>query len=221
MSGSPVLVLGVLAGALQAAGYTLYLRYALRAETTPNPTSWLMFAYGTALVLLLEGTVGGPWPVLLLPAICAVSSIAVAALSFRQGATLRNLDRADLIAFGLDVSLTVAYLTAWSAQAGGFVDPASFGLVNGLLLAGAAGTSITSFAPILRSTYHAPEHERPWPWVVWSMAYGALGLATLLSNAPVTLLIYPGINLVLHALVAVLSVRRRVVWSMPAAGWFR
>lgn len=221
MTGSLVPLLGLVAGALQAAGYGLYLRHALRAETRPNPASWLMFAYGTGLVVLLEGVSGGAWPVLLLPAICAVSSIVVAAQSLRHGANLRDLDRADLIAFGLDVAITVAYLATWTAQARGLVDPRSFGAVNGLLLAGAAGTSITSFVPILRSTYRAPEYERPGPWIIWTGAYGTLGLVTLLSSASVILLIYPGINLLLHALVAALSVRRSVGTPVVPARWLR
>ncbi|MDR6624854.1 hypothetical protein [Caulobacter segnis] len=210
MELSPAALTGLLAGALQAAGYGLYVRHALRAETRPNPASWLMFAYGTALVVVLEAAAGASWPMLLLPAVCAASSIFVAALAFLRGATLRDLDRADFLAFVLDVGCTLAYLAVWAARAGGLVRPDLFELAAVLLLAGAAGTSITSFIPILRGTYRAPDQERPWPWIVWTAAYGALALATLMASAPSALLIYPGINLLLHALVAALSVRRNV-----------
>lgn len=201
-------LLGGLSALLQAAGYALYLRHALRSETRPNPASWLMFAYGTALVVALEAASGGTWPVLLLPAVCALSSVGVALVAFQAGATLRALDRADRVAFGLDVTLTIAYLAAWLARALHLVAPRLFTVVGAVLLVGAAATSITSFAPIIRSTYRAPGTERPGPWLVWMAAYLALGATTLLATDAPALLVYPGINVALHALVAGLSLRR-------------
>ena len=209
-------LLGALAALLQATGYALYLRHALRSETRPNPASWLMFAYGTALVVVLETAAGGTWPVLLLPAVCAASSVVVAAVTFRAGATLRTLDQADQVAFGLDIALTIAYVAVWLARALHLVEPRLFTLAGSFLLVGAAATSITSFVPIVRSTYRVPGGERPGPWIVWTAAYAALGAATLLTADAPALLVYPGVNVLLHSLVAGLSLRR-----MPASELLR
>ena len=46
-----MLYLGLLAGLLQLVGYLLYVR---DEEIEPNPVTWLMFAYGTMLLTVLE-----------------------------------------------------------------------------------------------------------------------------------------------------------------------
>lgn len=49
-----IVELGIVAAALQAAGYLVYGSRVLRRDILPNPTSWLMFAYGTTLLFILE-----------------------------------------------------------------------------------------------------------------------------------------------------------------------
>lgn len=64
--------LAILSGVLQVAGYVLYIKKTLGKEINPNPTSWLMWAYGTTLVLVLELDRNAGWEILLLPFLCAV-----------------------------------------------------------------------------------------------------------------------------------------------------
>ena len=67
-SDQMILYVGLLAGALQLIGYLLYLR---DEEIEPNPVTWLMFAYGTILLTLLEWDRQASGAELALPAVCS------------------------------------------------------------------------------------------------------------------------------------------------------
>ena len=199
-----LVVLGLLAAALQVAGYGLYLRNFLKRAIRPNAASFLMFAYGTSFLLFLEYKNNATWELLALPAVCAVISVFVAGLCFRRNATERT-DRVEALAFSTDLWLTVAY----AALALGLADPTRFHV--GFLIATNL-TALTCFVPIIRSTWQAPYRELPGPWLVWTLAYATLGLATWLADGgrnPV-LLVYPLLNMVLHGIVALLTLREEV-----------
>lgn len=163
-----------------------------------------MFAYGTSFLLYLEWENDAGWPLLLLPAVCAVISIVVAALCFRRNATEKT-DRVEAIAFSTDVWLTLIYLgIAWRLGTGAAVN-VGFLIATNL-------TAVTAFLPVIRSTWQAPYRELPGPWVVWTLAYALLGVATWMADGgqnPV-LFVYPVLNMVLHGLVAAFSLREEV-----------
>jgi uncharacterized protein len=200
--------LGVVAAALQIAGYAMYIRNFMTERIRPNAASFLMFSYGTSLLAFLEWRNNATWPVLLLPVICAVLGIVVAAMCLRKGAT-EPIDRFEGFAFSTDLWLTIAY--AWFAlglgaslgfaTADSFVAP--FLIVTNL-------TAITCFIPIVRSTWRAPYREKPGPWIVWTSAYLLLGITTFVADrgAHPSLLLYPVLNAALHGSVALLSLRR-------------
>src|SRR3989344_4876352 len=73
-----ILTLGIFAAALQATGYLVYGFKVLRKEILPNPASWLMFAYGTSFLLILEWDRDASFALLALPAACALLSIIIA-----------------------------------------------------------------------------------------------------------------------------------------------
>src|SRR3989344_871854 len=110
-----ILLLGIAAGLLQAFGYVMYVRESLREEIHPNPATWLMFAYGVALLTILEWDRDASFALLVLPIVCGVMSIFVAVLCWRQG-TLRWVgeweDTWEVRAFGGDLTLTVLYAGA-------------------------------------------------------------------------------------------------------------
>jgi hypothetical protein len=196
--------LAILAALLQAAGYLLYARLFLKKVIRPNAASSFMFAYGTALLVLLEYSDGASWPVLALPATCATLSIGIALLCLRKRAT-DAVDKVEATAFSADVWLTVL----WSAIAFGYGDISPFSA--GFLIAGNV-TTLTAFFPVLRSTWRTPERERPEPWLVWTAAYAVLGLVTLLADQGrhPALLVYPLLSVALHGSVAVMALRGRV-----------
>lgn len=202
MSWGLVGVLGGIAALLQVAGYSLYIRNFLNKSIRPNAASFLMFSYGTSLLAFLEWRNGATWALLALPVTCAVIGIVVAAMCLRKGAT-EPIDRFEAFAFSTDLWLTILY--AWFAlglgDASGVAAP--FLIATNL-------TAVTCFVPIVRSTWRAPYRELPGPWIVWTAAYGLLGLTTWLADrgANPALMVYPALNFALHGLVALLALRR-------------
>lgn len=199
-----ILFLAILAAILQAVGYLLYARLFLKKAIRPNAASSFMFAYGTALLVLLEASDGASWPMLALPATCAVMSVGIALLCLRRGATDAT-DGVEKVAFSADVWLTMF----WFAIAFGYGDIGPYSA--GFLLAGNV-TTFTAFFPVLRSTWRTPERERPEPWLVWTAAYSVLAVVTILADggAHPALLVYPVLSALLHGAVAVMSVRGKI-----------
>ncbi len=195
--------LGLLAALLQVGGYSIYLTHFLRRTIQPNAASWLMFAYGTALLAFLESESGASSSLLLLPLVCAAMSIVVAGLCMPRGATAK-IDKLELYSFSADLGLTALYV----AMVLGMGLSTRF---SGLFLVLTNLTAITCFIPIVRSTWKTPDRELPGPWAVWSLAYTALGLATWTSGAASSweLYVYPAVNAVLHGAVALFALRSK------------
>jgi SET domain len=192
-------VLGFSAALLQVAGYLLYIRQFRRSSIRPNAASWLMFAYGTTLLVLLEAVNGATWSVMALPAVCAAMSVGVAYLCFKPGAT-DPVEPSEKLVFGADVLLSIAFVLMVTGIA--FQEaPKPVFLILGNI------TTFTAFLPILISTWKAPEREHPAAWTVWSIAYLLLFVATLWVDrgANPSLLIYPTLSVLLHASIAAMA----------------
>lgn len=199
--------IAVFAGCMHGAAYVYYLRLAVRGRTWPNPVSWLMFAYGTALILLIESRAGASWRELLLPLVCATSSIFIAVAAWRKSGTATSLTAFDRWAFRADLALTFAYLAVWYAMLSAFIAPEYRFAANIVFLIGVNATTLTSFLPLLLSARRDPSTEHPGPWVMWSLAYLLLIVVTALDAASpesLLLLIYPAVNFILHTCVAAL-----------------
>lgn len=195
-------ILGVLAAIFQISGYLLYIRNFLKRSIRPNAASYLMFAYGTALVAFLALENGAQWPELLLLCACASMSVIIAIMCLRKNAT-EPVDRFEAIVFSADLWLTVGYALLVFSH----VDKAAYAAA--FLILGNV-TTLTSFMPILRSTWRDPRREQPLPWIVWSCAYLLLTAATLATTGlsePV-LLLYPLANVTLHVAMALFSLRK-------------
>ena len=198
--------IAIVAGILQFFGYVLYIRQALRHELEPNPSTWLMFAYGTALLTALELDMGASMPLLILPIVCAVLSVYVAYECWKRGTLGWPDEWEDRAAFVADLLLTVGYIGAWVLLALGDITPAVRAQATLWFLVFSNATTLTAFTPLLRDAYSNPDHEHAPSWLVWSMAYTALGLATALSVGVYSpLMIYPVSNAMLHGLVAWLA----------------
>lgn len=203
-------IFAVLSGLLQILGYFFYLHKIVKKNINPNPTGWFMFAYGTLTLTILEWDLGATWQLLILPISCAVLSVVVAFICWKRGNLKWPEHKADSTAFILDVLLTVLYVTAWIL--------ASFNLVSGemrifatiIFLVGSNLTTLTAFAPLLRNVFFNPHDEHHLPWFVWSGAYTTLAIATLLQEGFfTTLMIYPLLNLALHASMSWFSRHKR------------
>lgn len=201
-----VLQLGIIAGALQVLGYFLYIRKTLRSEVEPNPATWLMFAYGTTLLTVLEFDVGAEWALLILPITCAILGIYVAFLCWHHGRLTWPADVEDRIAFLADLLLTAGYIAVWYLLTAGRINEGERQLFALLFLLFSNLTTVTAFIPLLRGARKHPHKERPLAWIIWTMAYFVLAVATMLEHGIVSmLLVYPVSSALLHGIVAWLS----------------
>lgn len=204
-----VYTLALLSGLFQALGYLIYIRKSLRKEVTPNPSTWLMFAYGTATLTLLEWDRSANWMILILPVTCALLSIRVATICFSQGKLSVPKEWGDRIAFVMDVLLTVAYISVWVASQQEVVtEEQRQELVLWFLVLTNVST-LVSFIPLLGGVLRDPSTEHPWPWIVWATAYSMLGYVTFSQYGLCSVfMLYPASNIVLHGSVGLLALRR-------------
>lgn len=200
---------GVFAALLQLCGYASYLYKMLRGEILPNRLSWLMFAYGTLLLILLEAERGASWDILLLPGVCALSSIAVALACWRQRGKRVRLSRADLWVFCLDLLLTFGYVLAWLLLSYGIIhEEERRGTDLFILFLWNIGI-FSAFTPLFLGVRKNPEYEHPLPWIFWTSAYLCLVLATWIQQEPLELFFYPTCNAIAHLSIAWLSTQTR------------
>lgn len=193
-------------GFLQVAAYCVYIRKSHANQINPNPTSWLMWSYGTFFVLVLEFDRDAPLQILLLPAACALCSLAVAFLCWRRGTLRWPEDLTDKAALSSDIALTFAYIAAWFLLANELLSPEGRGLVVVLILVCTTLSTFVTFVPMVHHTWDNPAEEHWLPWTMWTLAYGLLGATTLMSDVwTPELMLYPINCVLLHGAVAYLS----------------
>lgn len=213
-----ILYLGLLAGFLQLVGYLLYVR---DDDIEPNPVTWLMFAYGTMLLTLLEWDRDATLVLLLLPCICSSMAVYVAARCWwraRRKDPSRYWPREwwpddwrDRFAFQVDLVLTALYFSAAMLLYTDRISEEAKELAVVAFLVGANLTTFSAFFPLIRGVVEDPSHERTAPWAIWTTAYTLLGIATLAESGEIwsELMLYPVLNALLHGTVAVLSRKTR------------
>lgn len=208
---------GIIAAILQVVGYLYYLKFIKSGHVDPNPVTWFMLAYGTALLTVLEWDAEASWAILALPAACALCTLWVAALCWKRARELDPSrwwprdwwpeDRSDQLSFISDAIITIGYVACWYLAFSGILST-DWKLMFVLAFLWLANIStIPAMIPLLRETYNHPEKEHSTPWVIWTLAYLFLTATTLLDEHEswsvfLALLAYPVINVVLHALVA-------------------
>ena len=202
------LQLGIFAALLQVAGYALYGSKVLKRDIRPNAISWFMFAYGTTLVFVLEWDRDAGLALLALPAACALSSIAVAIYALRGTKEWWPEHPLERLSFGLDILLTVTYVSAWILLLNGLIVQSQKDWVDILILVCWNVGIFTAFYPLLRQVYSNPETEHAMPWMVWTLAYFMLVLATFFEVGGFNeLILYPLINVAVHGFVALHTAR--------------
>ncbi len=209
------------AGTLHLFGYIAYIR---NDDIEPNPVTWLMFAYGTLLLTLLEWDSDATAGELFLPVVCSGMAIFVAGrcwLRARRKDPSRFWPREwwpsdwrDRAAFQVDIALTLLYLAAALLVYNGsfgveYVELKELSVLVFLLAANV--TTFTAFFPLIRNVMENPGNERSGPWAIWTCAYGLLGITTILSQGGIwtELMVYPAVNAFLHGTVAFLSRKSR------------
>lgn len=205
----------LLSGLLMFVGYATYIKKTLREEISPNPTTWLMFSYGTALLTLLEWDSDAGALVLLTPGICAACSLYVAYILHKKHRFLWPKKTLDRVSLCLDLVITIFYLSAWFGTKSGFLTQEQKDICVLVFLVASNATAITEFSPVLKDTMDDPNSEHPQAWTIWTLSYILLIFPTWKEVARGEggweLLVYPILNSVLHGLVAIVSSRRIVI----------
>jgi hypothetical protein len=211
-----ILLLGIIAGLLQLIGYIVYI---LHEDIDPNPVTWFMFAYGTAILTLLEWDSHATGPELILPIVCAVFAIVV---SYRCWKTARKKDstrwwpedwwpqdKFDRLSFISDMLITVGYIGIWVMIVFGNLTAEGKEMYVLLFLFMSNLSTFRAFYPILRTTYQNHYREAAAPWFIWAVAYFTLAVVTYMTHGEFwhALMFYPVSNAILHALVGIFSLK--------------
>lgn len=214
LTWGPASIFAFFSAILHVAGYGFYLRSTLRRKIDPNPMSWLMFAYGTSLIVVLESAAGASWRELALPVVCATASVAVVGICRLRGTLRWPSDRLELFSFGADVAITIAYVACWALGPVGILSQTEMAVAVLTFLILSNATVITSFAPIVISTWRDPTHESWVPWTVWTLAYATLTFVTFIEEGTggnLLLYLYPLSGVLAHSLIAILSLDLPIV----------
>ncbi len=215
---SIVLLLGIIAGLLQVIGYVIYI---LHEDIDPNPVTWFMFAYGTAILTLLEWDMKATLPELILPATCSIFAIFVSWRCWKE-ARRRNpskwwpedwwpSDKIQQMSFVSDILITIGYIGIWAFVAFGTMSPEIKVLAIFWFLLLSNLSTFPAFYPIIHETYKHPEKENFLPWFIWAIAYTLLGIVTYVTHSEIfsLLMLYPISNAILHAGVGCMALRKK------------
>ncbi|MBI2715177.1 MAG: SET domain-containing protein-lysine N-methyltransferase [Rhizobiales bacterium] len=217
LSWWPASALAVSSAVLQVVGYGFYLHLILRRKIDPNPTSWLMFAYGTSLIVVLESAAGASWRELALPVVCAAASVAVAGTCWSRGTLRWPRDGIELYSFAADVAITIAFVAWWAIGRVGILSRSEMAVaVPAFLVLWNVGT-IAAFTPIVVSTWRDPTRESWAPWIVWTLAYATLAFVTFIEEGVegnLFLYLYPLSNVLVHGSLAILSLNLPVATKL-------
>ncbi|MBY0538156.1 hypothetical protein K2P47_02015 [Patescibacteria group bacterium] len=215
---SILLLLGIIAGILQVVGYLIYI---LHEDIDPNPVTWFMFAYGTAILTILEWDTDATFPELILPSVCAVFAIIV---SYRCWVRARKNDptnwwpedwwpndKYDKFSFVSDIVITIGYVSIWFLILFGNLEIETKETFVVLFLFLSNLSTFPAFYPILRTTYNSDYTEAASPWFIWALAYALLGIVTFITHDALwhPLMFYPLSNAFLHALVGIFALRAK------------
>jgi hypothetical protein len=179
--------------AFQLAGHITYMKLVARDRVKPNATAWGLWAATSFLDALnySDMTSGDPFKDAL-PWTCAISCIVTFFVCLFIG-RIRFPEWHDLITVGFS---SVA-LYVWK----GLDKIAHANVIMQL-------DNITSFIPIIGSTWRKPDEEHPLAWGLWTLSYlfGTIVVLNRYTGQPVELL-YPMLSVILHGLVFMLAIR--------------
>lgn len=216
---SHLLLLGIISGLVQIVGYGYYIVKTQRHDISPNPTTWLIFAFDTALLTLLEATAGASISLLLLPAACASGSIYVAWLIRKAGKLHWPSDPFDTYILYTGIVIAVSYTLAFSVSHLHLGPSNTLYAINLLFLILSNLNTFVAFVPIIREVYISPQDEHAGPWTIWTGAYTILAIATYFEVGfeieHIILYAYPLSNILLHGTIAVLArdARKQVLYK--------
>jgi len=176
------IVIAVISGLLQIAGYIVYNVEAQKGETKPDSASWSIWAFGSIVNVLSYAVMTRDWVKDILPFSCSMACLFTFALCLyrRQFGRLNKKGWKILI---VDCVITVVWYFTSATEA------------NLLYQIG----TVISFIPMLDGIKDGTDKENWLPWAIWTCAYALFGLSVFLRLNNWAELVYPVICLILHA----------------------
>ena len=188
------IALGVTAGLLQLIGYFYYVKKINIGRVKPNTASWSIWAFGAVLESTSYIFATGDWVKNILPIACALSAVFIFLYCLRYG----HFNWPTRFEWSLVVLDCIAILIWW------YYSSAVYANLYLVL------TAVISFIPIIWHVWKDPMVEDALPWFVWTGAYSVLAVVVLLRWEKWEDLVYPAVFAVLHVIIAVLALDRRV-----------
>jgi hypothetical protein len=188
---------------LHLAAYGMYAVQVLGERVKPNVAAWLMWVFGGVVEWqTYDHMTNSHWSSSLLPLACVIGlgfiTTAIVVTYWRNRGTGRETYHRPKFQDWAFVSFDVAAGALWWV----WDMPEE---ANALAVA----TTIVTFIPIWRTTWHEPQGENPWMWLTWCWAYMFM-LGAVIMNGGDNLLwqgFYPVYYLVLHLVVAMICLR--------------
>ena len=194
--------LSIAAALVHALGFWLYSARLLRGALAACCASWLMRAFGAAVLFLMWSGAGLPLVYMLHSAVSGFGALLVVILLCGRGCSIPPA-RQDIALFAADAALLAIYLVLlrdldapWAATA---------------VLAIATLRKVVPYWPLIRSLKEDPGRERPVPWLVWALGYGLLWQAAVQADLPVIIQVYTFAMAGLHLWIALVTYRRHPV----------
>lgn len=188
-----IVILAGTAAGMHVVAFIIHALQTHKGTSTPNPATWGLWTFISALncasfITMQEHRIVG-----LLPIVSSISCIA-AFLVYLFKHKFSKLGFWENTALVLGI---VAVFVWWYYHSASYAN---------LILQPAI---VISFMPTLRGVWRDPNREGPLPWFIWSPAYIFLIIAVFLEwEEKLLQLVYPINCLFWHGLVGVLSLRK-------------
>lgn len=191
---------------LHLIGYSWYGWLVFQEFIRPHVLTWFMWLCGGIVeYATYQAIPGAHWSTNALPLACVLGlggiTFAILVAQVRAWTHAVNYDYEpltgkDALMFGFDAAAGMLWVTKLTSAATANII--------------AVGTSVFTFLPIWRTTYHKPDNEHYGPWAVWTAAYMAMFAAVFTGQGAGEwgLYVYPILYFIFHAIVVVLCIRQ-------------
>jgi len=187
------IVLGWAAFALHLLAFAVYNWKMLRGKSTPNITTWSVWAFVASLNCVTYFFMGDDWITSLQPLASSLACL----LTFGLCLFRREFKRPTKMEIVILLVSAMAILFWWLYQNATY---ANLILQLGFVL---------SFVPTVRTIIRKPSSESALPWLMWGVVYCLLIATVLLRwNGEWSMLAYPIISAISHSLAGLLALRR-------------
>lgn len=182
-------LLGISAIVCLVVGYCFYIKGIYHETIRPNATTFFLWMIGGVVEAKSFWDITGDPLVRYFPAVCAIAVVVTFFFALGRG-RFQKPKRIDILILILDLELVLVMLTDYRAE---------------YLMLMVQVDLILTFCPIWGSTWEKPEEEESLPWMVWALSYALLAVTVMLRFEDGWDLVYPVLNVFLHASVGIIA----------------